>query len=115
MDSTGVGGDHHDPEKETDFNKAYSKLVKKFYYQQEQGANILIPEEDLMRVEEEEHYSQSTRGFDPTEVKRRIEEQARKKEERLEQLRREKEAKELEGCTFAPQIKKKADQRRDIN
>ncbi|TNV84608.1 hypothetical protein FGO68_gene10178 [Halteria grandinella] len=106
-------GEEHDPERETDFNKAYSKLVKKFYYQQEQGANILIPEEDLMRVEEEEHYSQSTKGFDPNEVQRRIEEQQRKKEEKLEQMRRDKEAKELEGCTFAPQIKSQP--RRDVN
>jgi len=28
-------------------------MVKKFYNQHEQGANILIPEEDLMKVEEE--------------------------------------------------------------
>lgn len=74
-DLCGDAPQHFDPEQEKDFNKAYSKLVKKFYYQQEQGANILIPEEDLMRVEEEEHYSnqQPTRGFDPNEVKRRIE------------------------------------------
>ena len=58
QNSAGASGTgDHDPEKEADFGKAYSKLVKKFYYQQEQGANILIPEEDLMRVEEEEHYS----------------------------------------------------------
>jgi len=57
-----------------------------------------------MRVEEEEHYSNQVRGFDAEEVKRRIEEQQRKKEERLEMMRRQKEAKELEGCTFAPQI-----------
>ena len=102
---------HVDPEHEKDFNKAYSKLVKKFYYQQEQGANILIPEEDLMRVEEEQHYSnQPSRGFDPNEVKRRIEDQQRKREERLELLRKEKEQKELEGCTFAPQMVKKAKQ-----
>jgi hypothetical protein len=28
-----LAGEHHDPEKEQDFDKAYSKLVKKFYYQ----------------------------------------------------------------------------------
>ena len=43
----GTGSPEHDPEKEADFNKAYNKLLKKFYHQSEQGANILIPEEDL--------------------------------------------------------------------
>lgn len=61
-----------------------------------------------MRVEEEQHFSnQATRGFDPNEVKRRIEDQIRRKEEKLEILRREKEDKELEGCTFAPKLAKK--------
>ena len=32
-----------------DFNKAYSKLVKKFY--NEEGANLMIPEEDLINHE----------------------------------------------------------------
>jgi hypothetical protein len=32
-----------------DFNKAYNKLVKKFYH--EEGANLMIPEEDLINHE----------------------------------------------------------------
>ncbi len=40
---------HHDPEREADFDKAYNKLVKKFY--QEQGPNLLIPEEDLHKLD----------------------------------------------------------------
>ena len=55
-----------------------------------------------MRVEEEQHFSVPAKGFDPHEVKRKIEESNRRKEEKLEKLRKEKEAKELEGCTFAP-------------
>ena len=47
-----------DPEREADFDKAYQKLVKKFY--NEQGANMLIPEEDMHRVE--------NRGVDIQEV-----------------------------------------------
>lgn len=39
-----------DPEREADFNKAYSKLVKKFY--NETGANLLIPDEDLYKAEQ---------------------------------------------------------------
>ncbi len=62
----------------------------------------MIPEQDLMRVEEEDHFSNPARGFDPQEVKKKIEEQNKRKEEKLEKLRKEKEAKELEGCTFAP-------------
>ncbi len=62
----------------------------------------MIPEQDLMRVEEEDHFSNPAKGFDPHEVKRRIEEQNKRKEDKLEKLRREKEAKELEACTFAP-------------
>jgi len=65
-------------------------------------------------VEEEHHYSATpSRGFDPEEVKRRIQEQAKRKEEKLEALRKEKEAKELEGCTFAPKVKATA--ARDLN
>lgn len=95
-----------DPERQVDFGKAYKELVKKFYYQQDQGANILIPEEDLMRVEEEE-YNANRPGFDAEDMKRRIEEQKRAKEDKLEYMRREQEAKEMEGCTFAPQLIRK--------
>jgi hypothetical protein len=40
--------DPYDPENETDFNKAYLKLVKKVY--EEQGANILITQQELDKV-----------------------------------------------------------------
>ena len=36
-----------------DFNRAYDKLVKKFY--NEEGANLLIPQEDMMIHEYQEH------------------------------------------------------------
>lgn len=38
-----------DPEREADFDKAYQKLVQKFY--KEQGPNMLIPDEDLNKVD----------------------------------------------------------------
>lgn len=66
-----------DPERETDFGKAYNKLVKKFY--QEQGPNLLIPEEDLYKVEQ--------RGVNINEVQRRIEEDARRKDEKIRMLK----------------------------
>lgn len=56
MNEEGMGS--HDPEREADFDKAYNKLVKKFY--QEQGPNMLIPEDDLHRAD--------NRGFNVDEV-----------------------------------------------
>ena len=85
---------------------AYNKLVKKFY--NEQGPNLLIPEEDLYRAEQ--------RGFNIDEVQRRIQEDARKKEDKIMMMKKIKEEKELEGCTFAPQmVAKKKGEKRDIN
>lgn len=60
-----------------------------------------------MRVEEEEYNANNRVGFDAEDMKRRIEEQQRLKEDKLEYMRREQEAKEMEGCTFAPQLIKK--------
>lgn len=102
---------HRDPEREADFDKAYNKLVKKFY--NEQGPNLLIPEEDLHKAEQ--------KGFDANEVQRKILEQQRKKEEKIKMIKQMQEEKELEGCTFAPQMltkkKKKTDaeEKRDLN
>lgn len=82
-----------DPEREADFDKAYKNLVKKFYH--EQGPNLLIPEEDLYRVEEQKIMSIEER-------QRRNEEKARLKEEKMRMMRQMQEEKEMEGCTFAP-------------
>lgn len=48
--------DPADPENETDFKKAYLKLVKKVY--QEQGANILISQYELDKVAEKDQFRQ---------------------------------------------------------
>ncbi len=66
-----------DPEQEADFDKAYNKLIKKFY--QEQGPNLLIPEEDLYKIEQ--------RGLDINEVQRRIQEDAKRKDEKIRILK----------------------------
>ena len=96
----------HDPEYEKDFSKAYNKLVKKFY--NEQGPNLLIPEEDLFRAEQ--------RGFNVEDVQKRILEDQRKKEEKIRMMKAIKEEQELEGCTFAPQmVAKKKGEKRDMN
>jgi hypothetical protein len=49
-------------------------------------------------------------------VQRRIQEDARKKEDKIMMMKKIKEEKELEGCTFAPQmVAKKKGEKRDIN
>jgi hypothetical protein len=63
-----------------DFNKAYSKLVKKFY--NEEGANLMIPEEDLINHEMGEF---NRPKLDVNERQKRIEEQLRRKEEKIKQ------------------------------
>ena len=61
-----------------DFNAAYDKLVKKFYH--EEGANLLIPEEDMMIHE----YNQMNKvKVNVEERQKRIEEQQRKKEDKI--------------------------------
>jgi hypothetical protein len=67
-------------------------LVHKF--SKEQGANILIPDQDLETME--------TNKVDIQEVQRRIIEKARLKEEKIRIMKQIQEEKELEGCTFAP-------------
>lgn len=97
-----------DPECEADFDKAYNKLVKKFY--QEQGPNLLIPEEDLYKADQ--------RGLDIGEVQKKIQEDQRRKDEKIRMLKQIQEEKELKGCTFAPQMltkKKNQGEKRDLN
>ena len=48
--------DPADPECETDFKKAYLKLVKKVY--EEQGPNILITQEELNKVVDKDQFRQ---------------------------------------------------------
>lgn len=71
----------------------------------------MIPEEDLYKAEQ--------RGVNINDVQRRIEEDARRKEEKIRIMKQMQEEKELEGCTFAPQMltKKKNTQpeKRDLN
>ena len=61
-----------------DFNMAYDKLVKKYY--QEDGGNLLIPEEDMMIHE----YNQMNKvKVNVEERQKKIEEQQRKKEDKI--------------------------------
>ena len=97
-----------DPEREADFDKAYQKLVQKFY--KEQGPNMLIPDEDLNKAEPAK--------VNIAEKQRKMYEQLQKKEEKLQMMREIQEQKALEGCTFAPERvtkKKQPEEKRDLN
>lgn len=84
------------------FGKAYDKLVAKFY--NEEGANLLIPQEDMMYHEfKEENKPQ----FNIEERQKKYAEQERKKQEKIRQAQIEKERKEMEECSFAPKLYKK--------
>jgi|TARA_B110000305_G_C18770303_1_gene329269 uncharacterized membrane protein len=77
-------------------------LVKKFYG--EEGANLLIPQEDMVMHE----YNMTNKVVvDVEDRQRRIREQARKKEEKIRQAQIQKDQKEMEECSFAPQVRRK--------
>lgn len=90
-----------------DFKKAYDKLVEKFYH--EEGANLMIPEQDLVQHELDKMYKPK---FNAKETQRRIDEQRRKKEDKIRNAQYEKEMKELEECSFAPIIYTKKNKKR---
>ena len=84
------------------FEQAYDKLVKKFY--NEEGANLLIPQEDMM-IHEFKEENRAT--FNIEERQRKYAEQERRKQEKIRLALIEKERKEMEECSFAPKLTKK--------
>lgn len=101
---------HDDVEGIKNFDRAYDKLVKKFYH--EEGANLLIPQEDLIM---HEYNMQNKVKVDVEDHQRRIREQQRKKDEKIRLAQLEKEQKELEECSFAPNVKAKKAKKRSVN
>ena len=92
--STGGGNDQ-----KKDFGKAYKTLVQQMLYQSQQtGGNVLVPTEDYTLAMERE------RKVDLNRVQKDIEKRKLNQEMREREARLEREAKEIEGCTFAPQI-----------
>lgn len=87
------------------FEKAYDKLVKKFY--NEEGANLLIPQEDMMIHEYQEH---NAPRFNIQERQKKYAEIERRKQEKIRLAQLEKEKKEMEECSFAPRLYKKRSQ-----
>ena len=85
--------------------------MQKFY--KEHGNNMLIPDLDLDKI----HATK----VDVEEIQRKIQEAAERKEEKMRMIKYEQEQKEMEGCTFAPQLATKKKKRgtegeaRDIN
>ena len=65
-------------ERTKNFNQAYDKLIQKFYH--EEGANLLIPQEDMVM---HEYNMQNRVVVDVEDQQRRIRDQARRKEEKI--------------------------------
>ena len=85
-----------------DFNNAYDKLVKKFYH--EEGANLLIPQDDMVVHEYNENFKAKV---NVTERQKKIKEAQDRRLLAIEEAKLERERKEMEECTFAPQINRK--------
>mmetsp|Transcript_12309 Transcript_12309/g.19094 ORF Transcript_12309/g.19094 Transcript_12309/m.19094 type:complete len:225 (+) Transcript_12309:700-1374(+) len=83
------------------FDKAYDKLIKKYYHAE--GGNLLIPQDDMAM---HQYNMQNKVQFDADEQQRKIREMTRKKEEKIRQAQIDKEIKEMEECSFAPKIKR---------
>eukprot|EP00347_Sterkiella_histriomuscorum_P024180 403332030 len=84
-----------DPETNKDFNRAYQKLVQKLG--QEEGAHLLIPQEDLVRL-------QNQHKLDVNELSHKINQFEEKKRQKIHLLKEEKDQKEIEECKFQPEI-----------
>lgn len=100
--------DQNDPEKHRDFNGAYSKLVEKIY--QEQGNNLLFSQqeyEEILRKQQRQN-----RG----KTHERAKEFHDNKRKKIELIKQEKEMKEMDACTFKPQlVSRQLDQRRNFD
>ena len=103
-EAAGMGQDLQRDEVEgtKNFNQAYDKLIQKFYH--EEGANLLIPQEDMAM---HEFKRENKVKVDVNERQRRIREAQERKEQKILDALREKEAKEMAECTFEPSIIRK--------
>ena len=77
-------------------------MVKKFYH--EEGANLLIPADDMIVHEYNQNYKPR---IDIEERQRKIREMQERKAAKIREREAERERKELEECSFAPQINRK--------
>jgi hypothetical protein len=100
---------NHDPESMRDFRSAYDKLVEKMYM--EQGNDLLLNREEYEKAMEKKELRKQLKERTDERMKKFNENKRRK----MELIKQENEKKELENCTFKPQlITKNAGQRRNL-
>ena len=98
-DVISIDSNDDDVEQIKDFNTAYEKLVEKFYHKE--AATLLVPTEDVLNMAKNQKNKVKVNMEDR---QRRIEEQRKRKEERMKLAQIEKEKKEMEECSFTPKI-----------
>ncbi len=106
--SSEMGGESShwgDPEFHKDFNGAYSKLVEKLY--QDQGSNYLLSQDEIHKLEHAKELNEE--GF-----RARITEFEDRKKTRLEKMQDYAKDKELEGCTFKPELVTEQNRKRTL-
>ena len=92
-----------DPEFHKDFDSAYNKLVEKLY--QDQGSNYLLSQDEIHKLEH-------TKELNEEAFRTRITEFEDRKKVRLSKMQDYAKEKEVEGCTFKPDMVTASDQHR---
>ena len=87
-----------DPEQERDFKNAYDQLVEKMFI--EQGNDLLISQEEYAKAMQKKELRRNLKERTDERVKEFQENKRRK----MEMIKHENEKKEMEHCTFKPQM-----------
>ena len=87
-----------DPEIHRDFKSAYNKLVEKVHL--EQGNDLLLNEDELVEAMKKKELRKQLKERTDGKIKEFNENKRRK----MELIKQEKDQKEVEECTFAPQL-----------
>eukprot|EP01022_Parablepharisma_sp_SALTPOND_P021433 TRINITY_DN4226_c0_g1_i3.p4 TRINITY_DN4226_c0_g1~~TRINITY_DN4226_c0_g1_i3.p4 ORF type:complete len:447 (+),score=84.11 TRINITY_DN4226_c0_g1_i3:10566-11906(+) len=99
--------DPTNPENETDFKKAYAKLISKIASQAKNEPQMLVTQEELNKIEEDKLKAEDAKNF-PERIHSHTEKVKKKKDLVKEEL----EEKEMKECTFAPKTLRKTEKRR---
>jgi hypothetical protein len=92
-----------DPEQERDFRNAYDQLVEKMFI--EQGNDLLISQEEYAKAMQKKELRKNLKERTDERVKDFQENKRRK----MEMIKHENEKKEMEHCTFKPQMMTRSD------
>lgn len=92
-----------DPEQERDFRNAYDQLVEKMFI--EQGNDLLISQEEYAKAMQKKELRRNLKERTDERVKEFQENKRRK----MEMIKHENEKKEMENCTFRPQMMTRSD------